>query len=193
MIRMSGPCKCYKHPVGIRHRPSVLAKSGSAPRRDIVGYHQDAWAEAAFTGIGYDRKVSQSAATAGTPGYPNGAVKPGSATPKGSITVSEIMVDSAGGTLPQWIELYNRSKTDAINLNRWKLEIQNVDSEDLIGRPIVDVDIAGEGDSTESNVAHRGRSGACIVRCLSARPIGFMTCWRCMRRICASSVRAIPS
>ena len=106
-------------------------------KADIVGYHRDAWAEAAFTGIGYDRKVTQSAATAGTPGYPNGAVKPGSATPKGSITVSEIMVDSAGGTLPQWIELYNRSKTDAINLNRWKLEIQNVDSEDLIGRPIV--------------------------------------------------------
>ena len=106
-------------------------------KADIVGYHRDAWAEAAFTGIGYDRKVSQSAATAGTPGYPNGAVKPGSATPKGSITVSEIMVDSAGGTLPQWIELYNKSKTDAINLNRWKLEIQNVDSEDLIGRPIV--------------------------------------------------------
>ena len=106
-------------------------------KADIVGYHRDAWAEAAFTGLGYDRKVTQSAATAGTPGYPNGAVKPGSATPKGSITVSEIMVDSAGGTLPQWIELYNRSKTDAINLNRWKLEIQNVDSEDLVGRPIV--------------------------------------------------------
>ena len=104
-------------------------------KADIVGYHQDAWAEAAFTGIGYDRKVSKSAATAGTPGYPN--VAPKEAAAKGSVTVSEIMVDSAGGTLPQWIELYNRSKTDAINLNRWKLEIQNVDSEDLVGRPIV--------------------------------------------------------
>ena len=102
---------------------------------DIVGYHKDAWAEAAFTGIGYDRKVSKSAATAGTPGYPN--VAPKEAAAKGSVTVSEIMVDSADGTLPQWIELYNRSKTDAINLNRWKLEIQNVDSEDLVGRPIV--------------------------------------------------------
>ena len=104
-------------------------------KADIVGYHKDAWAEAAFTGLGYDRKVSKSAATAGTPGYPN--VAPKAAAAKGSVTVSEIMVDSAGGTLPQWIELYNRSKTDAINLNRWKLEIQNVDSEDLIGRPIV--------------------------------------------------------
>ena len=106
-------------------------------KADIVGYHQDAWAEAAFTGLGYDRKVSASAATAGTPGYPNGALKTAAATPKGSITFSEIMFDSAGGTLPQWIELYNRSKTEAINLNRWKLEIQNVDSEDLVGRPIV--------------------------------------------------------
>ena len=101
----------------------------------VVGYHKDAWAEAAFTGIGYDRKVSQSAATAGTPGYPNGAAKETAA--KGSVTLSEIMVNSAGGTLPQWIELYNASKTDAINLNRWELEIQNVNSEDLVGRPIV--------------------------------------------------------
>ena len=57
--------------------------------------------------------------------------------PRGAVIINEIMFDSGGGTLPQWIELYNKSKTDAINLNRWKLEIQNVDSEDLVGRPIV--------------------------------------------------------
>ena len=101
----------------------------------VVGYHKDAWAAAAFTGIGYDRKVSESAATSGTPGYPNVAAK--ETATKGSVTFSEIMLDSAGGTLPQWIELYNNSKTDAINLNRWQLELQNVDSEDLVGRPIV--------------------------------------------------------
>ena len=106
-------------------------------KADIVGYHRDAWAEAAFTGVGYDRKVSKSAETAGTPGYPNGAVKTEPATPRGAITISEVMLDSAGGTLPQWVELYNASKTDALNLNRWELEIQNVDSEDLVGRPIV--------------------------------------------------------
>ena len=106
-------------------------------KADIVGYHRDAWAEAAFTGVGYDRKVSKSAETAGTPGYPNGAVKTEPATPRGAITISEVMLDSAGGTLPQWVELYNASKTDALNLNRWELEIQNVDSEELIGRPIV--------------------------------------------------------
>ena len=106
-------------------------------KADIVGYHRDAWAEAAFTGVGYDRKVTKSAETAGTPGYPNGAVKTEAPTPRGAITISEVMLDSAGGTLPQWIELYNASKTDALNLNRWELEIQNVDSEDLGGRPIV--------------------------------------------------------
>ena len=106
-------------------------------KADIVGYHRDAWAEAAFTGVGYDRKVSKSAETAGTPGYPNGAVKTEPATPRGAVTISEVMLDSAGGTLPQWIELYNASKTDALNINRWELEIQNVDSEELVGRPIV--------------------------------------------------------
>ena len=106
-------------------------------KADIIGYHQAAWAEAAFTGIGYDRQVSKSAATAGTPGYPNGAVKTEASTPKGAVTISEIMFDSEGGTLPQWIELYNKSKTEALNLNRWQLEIQNRNSHDLIGRPIV--------------------------------------------------------
>ena len=103
----------------------------------VVGYHKDAWEEAAFTGLGYDRQVSASAEMAGTPGYPNGAAKETAATPKGSVTFSEIMFDSGGGTLPQWIELYNASKTEVLNLNRWELEIQNVDSEDLVGRPIV--------------------------------------------------------
>ena len=101
----------------------------------VVGYHQDAWAAAAFTGLGYDRSVSKSAATAGTPGYPNSAVKTAAAT--GSVTISEVMFDAADNTLPQWIELYNHSKTEARNLNRWELEIQNVDSEELVGRPIV--------------------------------------------------------
>ena len=131
------PLQVLEAPGGDTEESLGSGKVWQRAKADIVGYHKDAWAEAAFTGLGYDRKVTQSAATAGTPGYPNGAVKTVAATPKGSITFSEIMVDSGGGTLPQWIELYNRSKTDAINLNRWKLEIQNVDSEDLVGRPIV--------------------------------------------------------
>ena len=131
------PLQVLQAPGGDTEDALGSGKVWQRAKADIVGYHRDAWAESAFTGIGYDRKVSESPATSGTPGYPNGAVKTGAATPKGSITFSEIMVDSGGRTLPQWIELYNNSKTDAINLNRWELEIQNVDSEDLVGRPIV--------------------------------------------------------
>ena len=131
------PLQVLQAPGGNTEDALSSGKVWQRAKADIVGYHRDAWAESAFTGIGYDRKVSDSASTAGTPGYPNGAVKTEAATPKGSVTLSEIMVDSAGGTLPQWIELYNKSKTDAINLNRWRLEIQNVDSEDLVGRPVV--------------------------------------------------------
>ncbi len=140
----TGDYDTYVWPLQVREAPGGDTEgalgSGKVWQRakaDIVGYHKDAWAEAAFTGIGYDRKVANSAATAGTPGYPNGAVKTAAATPKGSITISEVMFDSGGGTLPQWIELYNKSKTEALNLNRWELEFQNVDSEDLVGRPIV--------------------------------------------------------
>ncbi len=140
----TGDYDTYVWPLQVRQAPGGdtegALSSGKVWQRakaDIVGYHKDAWAEAAFTGIGYDRTVSKSAATGGTPGYPNGAVKTGAATPKGSITISEVMFDSGGGTLPQWIELYNASKTEALNLNRWQLEFQNVDSEELVGRPIV--------------------------------------------------------
>ena len=129
------PLQVLQAPGGDTEDALGSGKVWQRAKADIVGYHKDAWAESAFTGIGYDRKVSASPATAGTPGYPNVAAKETAA--KGSVTFSEIMVDSAGGTLPQWIELYNASKTDAVNLNRWKLEIQNVDSEDLVGRPIV--------------------------------------------------------
>ena len=131
------PLKATAHP---REDTEAALAAGKVWRRakvDIVGYHKDAWTQADYTGVGYDRVTETSPATAGTPGYPNDAVKPVAATPRGSVTFSELMVDSGGGTLPQWIELYNNSKTDAINLNRWKLEIQNVDSEDLAGRPIV--------------------------------------------------------
>ena len=50
------------------------------------------------------------------------------------ITISEIMVVSNGGQLPQWIELYNTSDTDTVNLKGWKLEIQNRRSTNFNGR-----------------------------------------------------------
>ena len=54
--------------------------------------------------------------------------------PTYQIIMSELMVASNGGSLPQWIELYNPSNTDEVNLKDWKLEIQNQQSADFNGR-----------------------------------------------------------
>ncbi len=98
-----------------------------------VGYHKEAWAEAAYTGLGYDRAASDSRANGGTPGYPNDAIKNKTTEFANDVyvTISEIMFVSDEGKLPQWIELYNSSETQAVNLENWHLEIENYNSEDL--------------------------------------------------------------
>ena len=98
-----------------------------------VGYHKDAWREAAWTGLGYDRAVKDSRANGGTPGYPNDAVKNRTTEFANDVyvTISEIMFASGGNKWPQWIELYNSSETQAVNLKDWRLDIENYDSEEL--------------------------------------------------------------
>ena len=48
----------------------------------------------------------------------------------GQIGFSELMFASKGGlhSLPQWIELYNNSDTEAVNLRGWKLQIEARDA-----------------------------------------------------------------
>ncbi len=53
--------------------------------------------------------------------------------PMKSLRISEIMVASNEGHLPQWIELYNHSNTHEVNLMGWKLEIQNYRSANFNG------------------------------------------------------------
>ena len=88
------------------------------------------WTKTGYTGIGYKLTAADSAAHGGTPGYANGAVKAYdkktdhemyAAAP---VTISEIMYHT-GRNLPQWIELYNHSLTDGVNLDGWTLEIEN--------------------------------------------------------------------
>lgn len=50
------------------------------------------------------------------------------------LKISEIMVASNGGQLPQWIELHNPSSTHPVNLEGWRLEIQNRRSTNFSGR-----------------------------------------------------------
>ena len=100
--------------------------------------HKDDWQRFGNQGqIGYDRDVDP-ATSPGTPGYGNeGGVNlisddrkntktPDDYTFGGDITISEIMYDAGPNwNLVQWIELYNSSLTEPVNLHGWKVEIQN--------------------------------------------------------------------
>ena len=86
------------------------------------------WGVVGYTGIGYDRSAATTDANGGTPGFPNGSLmdKTSATGFSGAVTISEIMVNSNNGRLPQWIELRNSSDTQGINLNGWQLKIENV-------------------------------------------------------------------
>ena len=83
-----------------------------------------------YSGIGYKRLIPDIAAHGGTPGYDNGVAKEyndGNATASAApVTISEIMYDS-NTRLPQWIELYNSSKTEVVKVEDWTLMLENAD------------------------------------------------------------------
>ena len=45
--------------------------------------------------------------------------------------------------LPQWIELYNASATQAVNLNEWKLKIENDSDVDVRGPEVTIGNLGG--------------------------------------------------
>ena len=81
---------------------------------------------AGYTGVGYKRSAAKNNQNGGTPGYDNGAVKVNDADLADSamISISEIMYEKNRNE-PQWIELYNSSMTQAINLSEWKLKLEH--------------------------------------------------------------------
>ena len=88
-------------------------------------------ARVGYTGVGYKRSAAKSNQNGGTPGYPNGAViDTDTLADAASVTISEVMY-ARGRNLPQWIELYNSSTTQAVNLNEWKLRLENADDVDI--------------------------------------------------------------
>ena len=100
--------------------------------------HKEDWESFGFVGSGYDRDVDPAGAP-GTPGYANVAVNVVAddrdndrlKSPyafSGAVTISEVMYDAGPRwDLVQWIELYNSSMTEAVNLHNWSLEIRNID------------------------------------------------------------------
>ncbi len=101
------------------------------------GIGEKHWAKVGFTGIGYDRTAAKTDENGGTPGYANDALKEKVADlSDAEVAISEIMFSAGSGrrSLPQWIELYNSSLTQGVNLNGWQLEIQNARDENLDAR-----------------------------------------------------------
>jgi hypothetical protein len=103
------------------------------------GHHKDAWAKVGPQGgLGYAPGVELSIAP-GTPGYENTAIKTrlddnNFRTPltdaeyvEGALSISEIMSDPGERqNEAQWIEIYNASLTEAVNLEGWILEVRNL-------------------------------------------------------------------
>ena len=58
------------------------------------------------------------------------------------IMISEIMVDTGGGRLPQWIELTNVSGAE-VSLAGWSLMITNSDADDDVVGSLVSIDLSG--------------------------------------------------
>ena len=89
---------------------------------------------AGYTGIGYDVKAAKVSSNHGTPGYANNANREMLVdADEGQIVISEIMFDRGGSErrpLPQWIEIYNSSDTAGVNLNGWKINIENIPEDD---------------------------------------------------------------
>ncbi len=117
-------------------------------RRNLVtrGSHNDhraAFNGVGYTGVGYKRQASNSAAHGGSPGYH--ANTTGKAADN-KVIISEIMLSQGDGRtpLPQWIELYNPSKTHAVNLADnagWRLVIENPDR-----APIITINFKDDGN-----------------------------------------------
>jgi len=77
------------------------------------------------------------------------------------ITISEIMVASTESGLPQWIELHNTSKARLVNLEGWKLEIHNYESDDFSGQQKITMNLKKKivrPNKTVLIVSKQGRS-----------------------------------
>ena len=98
------------------------------------GHHKDAWDNVGSKGgIGWDPGFADGA---GTPGYSNGALKDKlinkddahSCVSLAASASVKVMYDAGPRwNLIQWIELYNSSMTEVVNLKGWEMEIRNAD------------------------------------------------------------------
>ncbi len=112
-------------------------RAGTGTTHKDEGHGHYAFRDANYTGLGYKRTARIAGYNHGTPGYDGntvgntGVVKATASTV--SVSISEIMAstgpDADNPVLPQWIELYNSSPTDAVNLHNWKLRFEMLNAD----------------------------------------------------------------
>ena len=132
------PLTLFGHPNKSRNKIEVdtvhyRRHAGADPDQgDNNKAEQIALNNAGYTGVGYKRHAQKTSVHGGTPGYEDIRRNlVGEIAGTGRVTISEIMFDQADRRYPQWIELYNNSPTQAVNLHGgdhgWRLVIQNFD------------------------------------------------------------------
>ena len=106
---------------GFAQDTAYLREESSTP-----GYEISAWQPSGYRGgLGYDRQAPKETSL-GTPGYLRSGSLPQDAL--ASVHISEVMFTTGTSrNLPQWIELYNASKTEVVTLQGWRLQVEVLD------------------------------------------------------------------
>ena len=123
---------------GTVHRRQHAGVNGTdRSRRDRGGNADDgAFRDDGWSGIGYKRNADANAVNGGTPGHPDSAHARHNrfdATTRSSVIISEIMIDQGPRNLPEWIELFNTSRTEAVSVHNWRITITNHDRDSADG------------------------------------------------------------
>ena len=138
------------------------ADAASATGLAADGTDPMSWAASSGPGLNFD--PNKEGQRVGSPGrapiaYPTAPTPPApvvtvAVAEADDIVITEIMVDTGGGRLPQWIELANISGAE-VSLAGWTLMITNADADvDVVGAT-VNIDLSGTLGVSE----HTGNTG----------------------------------
>ena len=123
------PLQDTERPLSADAAPLAVGEAWARVSTDKRGYLAAAWSQRGYqAGLGYERGAA-AATSLGTPGYANTALT--AAAPSGRVSISELMFAKKAGrrTVPQWIELYNHSLTEAVKLEGWQLAVEYLSEE----------------------------------------------------------------
>ena len=87
------------------------------------------------------------------------------------ITITEIMVDTDSGRLPQWIELTS-SATGEVSLAGWEMRIDNaIDADVLGGGNIITIDLSSVVLDVSAHTGNLGKGQSALVVAWEARDV----------------------